>query len=67
MPSIGPRCCELRIRDAQHNWRIFYRIDSDAIVILAVHGKKTERTLRQVLHMCRERIRRYDEISRRVP
>jgi hypothetical protein len=22
MPSIGPRCHELRVRDGHHNWRI---------------------------------------------
>jgi phage-related protein len=63
MPSIGSRCWELRVRDAQHSWRIFYRIDADAIVILGIHDKKTERTLRQVLDLCRERLSRYDEIS----
>ncbi len=67
MPSIGARCWELRVRDAQHNWRLFYRIDSDAIVILGVHDKKTERALRQVLDICRGRLSRYDEISRRTP
>lgn len=65
MPSIGPRCWELRIRDAEHNWRIFYRVDSDAIVILAVHDKKTERALRRVLDLSRERLNRYEEASGR--
>jgi hypothetical protein len=32
MPSIGARCHELRIRDAQNNWRIIYRTDKDAII-----------------------------------
>lgn len=66
MPSIGPRCWELRIRDAQHNWRLFYRIDSDAIVILGVHDKKTERALHQVLDICRERLSRYNQVSGRT-
>jgi phage-related protein len=34
MPSIGARCHELRINDENATWRIVYRIDSDAIVIL---------------------------------
>ena len=33
MPGIGARCHELRVRDEGQNWRIIYRIDSDAIVI----------------------------------
>jgi phage-related protein len=34
MPSLGARCHELRIRDQRKNWRILYRVDRDAIVIL---------------------------------
>jgi Gp49-like protein DUF891 len=44
MPSIGPRCHELRVRDGDVTWRIFYRIDQDAIVILEVLKKKTAKT-----------------------
>lgn len=44
MPSIGPRCHELRIRDDNQNWRIIYRIDTDAIVIGEVFSKKTNTT-----------------------
>ena len=38
MPSIGKRCCELRINDAgtSKTWRIVYRIDSDAVLIAEV-------------------------------
>jgi phage-related protein len=66
MPSIGPRCRELRVRDADHNWRIFYRTDADAVVILGVHDKKTERALRSVLESCRARLRRYDDAAGRT-
>ena len=34
MPSVGRRCHELRVRDRDRNWRILYRVDSDAIVII---------------------------------
>lgn len=30
MLAIGPRCHELRVRDAGHRWRIFHRVDRDA-------------------------------------
>lgn len=36
MPSIGQRCHELRIVDERVDWRIVYRVDSDAIVIVEV-------------------------------
>ena len=39
MPSIGPRCHELRVRDVDQNWRIVYRLDTDAIVIVTVFAK----------------------------
>jgi len=61
MPTIGPRCHELRIRDVQANWRVIYRIDPDAIVILDVFSKKTEDTPVNLIRRCRERLRRYDE------
>ena len=34
MPSIGARCHQLRISDRNSTWRIVYRVDPDAIVIL---------------------------------
>jgi len=60
MPSIGPRCHELRINDARVTWRIVYRIDSDAIVILEVFGKKSRETPRSVIDACKRRIKEYD-------
>ena len=46
LPDVGPRCGALRIRDAEHNWRIMYRIDSDAIVVLDVYAKKNSEDTR---------------------
>ena len=63
MPDIGPRCHELRIRDENVNWRIMYRIDDDAILILDVFRKKTRATPDQVLGRCRDRIKRYDKAN----
>ncbi len=62
LPTLGPRCHELRIADGKREWRIIYRLDSDAIVILEVFLKKSQRTPATVLKVCRERIRRYDAI-----
>jgi len=41
MPSIGARCHESRINDEAVTWRLVYRIDEDAIIILEVFSKKT--------------------------
>lgn len=61
MTSIGPRCQELRIRDAEHNWRLIYRADSDAVVLLDVFAKKTQATPPQVIDACKRRLRLYDQ------
>ncbi|MBN1503926.1 MAG: type II toxin-antitoxin system RelE/ParE family toxin [Candidatus Eisenbacteria bacterium] len=60
MRQIGPDCYEMRINDAGATWRIIYRIDADAIVILEVFNKKTPRTPQEVLETCRRRLRSYD-------
>jgi phage-related protein len=61
MPSIGRRCHELRIDDADVTWRIIYRTDPDAIVVLEVFEKKTRQTPKQVIDNCKQRIRKYDD------
>jgi len=60
MPSIGSRCDELRINDENINWRIIYRIDADAIIILDVFRKQTQRTPQEVTERCKKRIQMYD-------
>ena len=60
MPSIGPRCHELRVNDAGGTWRIVYGIESDAIVILEVFSKRTGATPRAVMEACRQRLREYE-------
>lgn len=63
MPAIGPRCHELRINDAAAMFRIMYRADPDAVVILEVFGKKTQQTPRAVIKACKCRLREYDRLS----
>ena len=60
MPSIGTHCHELRIRDADKNWRIIYRIDDDAILIVEVFHKTTRATSKKVIEVCKKRLRKYD-------
>ena len=62
MPSIAPKCHELRINDKQGTWRIIYRIDEDAVVILEVFQKKTNQTPSKVVEICQQRIRLYDSL-----
>jgi phage-related protein len=64
MPAVGPRCHELRINDARGAWRVMYRIDDDAVVILEVFQKKTGKTPKRVLEICRARAAEYDRVSR---
>jgi phage-related protein len=61
MPSIGPRSHELRINDRNATWRIMYRIDSDAVVILEVFRKTTAKTPVSVIETCKRRLRLYDD------
>ena len=60
MPSIGPKCHELRINDRNLTWRIIYRIDPDAIIILHVFDKKTNRTPQHVIDLCKNRQKDYN-------
>jgi phage-related protein len=61
MPSIGAHCHELRIRGADKNWRIIYRIDDDAILILEVFNKTTRATPISVIDTCQKRLSKYDK------
>ena len=61
MPTIGARCHELRVVDAEATWRIVYRVESDAIVIAEVFAKKSAKTPAAVLDACRRRLKEYDD------
>lgn len=61
MRSIGRRCHELRIQDESQTWRIFYRLDPDAVVIAAVAKKKTQKTPKALLEVCQRRLAQYDQ------
>jgi phage-related protein len=60
MPAVGVRCHELRVRDAEASWRIVYRLDPDAVVILEVFKKKTPTTPKTVIDACQRRLKEYD-------
>lgn len=61
MPTIGARCHELRIDDKNMTWRIVYRIDPDAIVMLDVFEKKAQKTPQKVIENCKRRLKLYND------
>ena len=64
LPDVGARCGSLRVRDPDHNWRIMYRIDSDAILILEVYSKKTRKIPSEVIERCQQRLKQYDAVAK---
>jgi phage-related protein len=60
MPSIGSRCHELRIREETMIWRIIYRVDEDALLILDVFKKTSRVTPTGVIENCQRRMSEYD-------
>jgi phage-related protein len=61
MPSLGPGCHELRITDESVAWRIIYRIDEDAVIVIEVFRKTTRQTPQHIIDTCKRRLRGYDE------
>lgn len=62
MPQIGSRVHELRIVDKDRTWRIIYRVDEDAIVLVEVFAKKTKQTPEHVIEVARQRLGAYDRL-----
>ena len=64
MPVVGVRCHELRIPDENRTWRVVYRVDQDAVVIVGVFSKTTQTTPKQVIAASQKRLREYDKVAR---
>ncbi len=62
MPSIGPRCHELRVTDENRIWRVIYRIDPEAIVVADVFSKTTQKTTKQDIERSKKRLSEYDKL-----
>ena len=60
MPSIGRRCHELRVNDAGQTWRVIYRTDPDAILVVGLFNKKTSKTPKHVIDQAKRLLREYD-------
>jgi phage-related protein len=60
MTTICTKCHELIIEDNNKSWRIIYRLDDDAVVILEVFEKKSQKTPRNIIAVCKARLTQYD-------
>ena len=63
LPQVGPRCHELRVADpeAGKHWRIFYRTDPAAILVVHVYDKDEQRLPARVIALCQRRLREYGD------
>lgn len=66
LPVVGSRCGALRVRDGRHNWRIMYRVDHDAVLVLEVYAKKTRKIPQEVIDRCKRRLRDYDAATKQA-
>ena len=62
MPNVGRRCHELRVSDDRETWRVIYRPDEDALLIIETFKKKTQKTPVEILRLCRKRLSVYDRL-----
>ena len=62
-PHVAARCGGglFLPREEYKSWRVFYRIDSDAIVIADVEEKRSQQTPRRTLERIKARLQSYDE------
>jgi phage-related protein len=60
LPSVGPRCHELRVRDENVTWRILYRVDPDVVLVCAIFAKKSRSLPAHVVTACRQRFAAHD-------
>lgn len=60
MPVVGKQCHELRVVDENASWRLIYRLEPDAVVVLDVFRKTTQQTPLRVIATCQGRLRSYE-------
>ena len=65
MPSIGPRCHELRIDDTvqKKEWRLIYYVGRQAIAVLEVFAKGTRTTPVDVIRQCQRRVAEFRKVD----
>ncbi len=60
LPSIAAGLYELRVREADKNWRIFYRVDDDFVVLIHQINKTTRTLPQQDINLIQRRLAAYD-------
>jgi phage-related protein len=61
--QIGRHCYEIRYKTAEHNWRVYFAVRSD-IVVLVVEDKKRDSILKSTIEVCKNRLRNYEQTER---
>ncbi len=69
MPRIGARVHELRVKDGEKRltWRILYRTDPDAILVVHWFAKKDQKTPKDAIEVCQARLKEYDNAQEEDP
>ena len=60
LPGIAPGLFEPRIREADRNWRIFYRADDDFVLVIHQINKTTRTLPKQDIKTIQTRLAAYD-------
>lgn len=60
LPGIAAGLYELRVREADKNWRIFYRVDDDRILLIHQINKTTRTLPQQDIDTIQNRLAAYD-------
>jgi phage-related protein len=65
MPSISPRCDQLRIDDTaqKKEWRIIYYVGRLAIAVVDVFPKHTRATPVEVVRRCKRRLAEFRKVD----
>ena len=63
LPQISAGLYELRVREAGKNWRIFYRVDDDFILVIHQFNKTTPKLPQQDIETIQKRLASYDAIK----
>lgn len=63
MPVIGARVHELRVDDHEANahWRVIYRTDADAIIVVSWYDKNTQKAPQREIARAQRRLKEYDD------
>jgi len=59
MPAVGGGCHELRLTAEGTEWRVFYHLDADVVLVLGVYQKAVKRTPKRWLTSCKGRLTLY--------